>query len=94
MNLFAILHDDRNRDYTVGVLTDWAGSRVLSLLHSTQSSSGTHPACAMRNGGSSQEVKRLGREAVLLPSYSADVQMRGALPSLPLLNHGLVLIYT
>jgi len=46
----------------------------------------------MRIGVSSQGVKRLGREAVLLPSYSADVQTRGALPSLPLMNLGLVLI--
>jgi len=78
-------------EITQTVLT-WAGSRDLALLHSIQTSSGTHPACAMPTGGSSQVVKRLGREAVLLPSYSAHVQLRGALPSLPLLNHGLMLI--
>jgi len=33
-------------------------------------------------------------ESVVLHSYSADVQMRGALPSLPLLNHAFVLIST
>jgi hypothetical protein len=46
----------------------------------------------MRAGGSSLVLKRLGHEAILLSSYSADVQMRVALPALPLLNHGLVLI--
>ena len=46
----------------------------------------------MRIGGSAPVVKRLGREAVLSPPYSAEVKMRGALLSLPLLNHGMVFI--
>jgi hypothetical protein len=69
----------------VGIATGWTGRvrcpalQDLSLLHSVQTGSGTHPASYLMGAGATRQE----READNSPHSSSEVKNGGAIPPIP-----------